>query len=119
MEHKLKIVLPAIWYPLAMASYVLRGFRRLKNVEVFTVGAFTGDYIPWANGMKLPQKYVEVPDVPLPQNFINQPIPYSTVAQSIPFEPHLWLQVDAGFHFSDKPKATVVALVQTDPHRLS
>lgn len=118
MEHKLKIVLSAIWYPLAMASYVLRGFRRLKNVEVFTVGAFTGDYIPWANGMKLPQKYVEVPDVPLPQNFINQPIPYSTVAQSIPFEPHLWLQVDAGFHFSDKPKAIVTAHLQTDPHCL-
>jgi hypothetical protein len=99
-------------------EYIIRGFERLKNVEVFTVGAFTGDWIPWSGGLRLPQKYVRVPDVPLPPEYANKRIPYSLVAPHIPFEPQLWLQVDAGFYFLDKPKAAVVAHVQTDPHCL-
>jgi hypothetical protein len=95
-------------------EYIIRGFERLKNVEVFTVGAFTGDWIPWSGGLRLPQKYVRVPDVPLPPEYTR--VPYALVAPHIPFEPDLFLQVDAGFHFIDKPKATVVAHVQTDPH---
>ena len=119
INHKIRVVLSAIWYPLSMAGYILRGFERLKNIEIFTVGAFTGDYIPWANGMRLPQKYVRVPDLPLGTEYINKRVPYSLVAPHIPFEPHLWLQIDAGFHFIDKPKATVVAHVMTDPHCLT
>lgn len=119
MKRKVQMVLSAIWYPLSMASYILRGFKRLENVEIFTVGAFTGDYIPWNGGMRLPQKYIIPPDLPLPASTINQRVPYALVAQHISFEPQLWLQVDAGFHFADKPKATVVAHVMTDSHCLT
>jgi len=118
LQRKLKVVISGIFYPLTMMEYIIRGFEQLKNIEIFTVGAFTGDWIPWANGIRLPQKYVRVPDIPLPAEYANKRVPYSVVAQHIPFEPQLWLQVDAGFHFVDKPKATVVAHVQTDPHCL-
>jgi len=119
LEHKLKVVISGIFYPLAMLSYFWRAFERIKDVEVFTVGAFTGDWIPWSSGLRLPQKYVRTPNVPLPPEMIGKKISYNMVAQHIPFEPQLWLQVDAGFHFIDKPKATVTALVKTDPHALS
>jgi hypothetical protein len=119
MEHKIKVVVSGIFYPLTMMEYIIRGLKRIKGVEVFTVGAFTGDYIPWNFGMRLPQKYVRTPDVPLPPELIGKKVPYAMVAPHISFEPQLWLQVDAGFHFIDKPKATVTALVKTDPHALS
>ena len=115
----IRCVISGIHYPLTMMGYIIRGFRRIKNVEVFTVGAFTGDWIPWCGGLRIPQKYVEVPDVPLPPEYANKRVPYSLVAPHIPFEPDLFLQVDAGFHFLDKPKATVVAHVLTDPHCLT
>lgn len=117
-QHKLKVVISGLFYPLTMMGYLLRGFRRLRNVDIFTVGTFTGDWIPWNSGMRLPQKYVEVPDVPLPPSTVNQRVPYAVVAPYINFEPDLWLQVDAGLHFLDKPKANIVAHVQTDPHCL-
>lgn len=45
-----------------------------------------GDYL---------KKYIMPPDLPLPASTINQRVPYALVASHIPFEPQLWLQVDA------------------------
>jgi len=37
---------------------------------------------------------------------------------NLPTDIDLWLQVDAGWHFSVRPPAKIVALVETDPHVL-
>jgi hypothetical protein len=116
--NKIKVCLSSIWYPLAMATYFWRAFACRKDIDLFVVGPFTGDYIPWDGGMHLPQKYVRVPDFPLPRETIGQRIPASVVESQLPWTPDLWIQIDAGWHFADKPKAGIVAHVQTDPHVL-
>jgi hypothetical protein len=40
------------------------------------------------------------------------------VAPKLPWKPDLWLQIDAGWHFADRPGADKVGHVQTDPHVL-
>jgi len=118
MEHKLRVGLFSIWYPLAMASYFWRAFERIKNVELFVCGVFTGDWIPWNFGMRLPQKYVRVPDLPFSQDMLHRMPPFELIKPHLPFELDLALMIDAGWHLSTKPQATVTALVKTDPHAI-
>jgi len=118
MTDKIKVCLSAIWYPLAMASFFWRAFEQRKDIDLRVVGPFTGDWIPWMYGMHLPQKYVKVPDVPLPKETIGQHIPASVVEHQLPWIPDIFIQIDAGFHYSTKPNAGVVAHIQTDPHVL-
>ena len=117
----MKIVLSFIVYPFTMAHYFWRAFERRDDVELYVVGPYTSNWIPWNNGMYLPHKYVKQPDLPLPQQAIHiRPKSFIVQAQ-MPDEwqePDLWLQIDAGWHTNDRPKAKVVAHVQTDPHVL-
>jgi hypothetical protein len=116
MKKKIKVVLSAIWYPMTTAIWFWKALERRKDIDLIVVGPFTGDYIPWNYGMRLPQRYVRVPDIALPPQIINQSVPSSIVECQLPWIPDLWIQVDAGWHFSNKPKEGIVALVQTDPH---
>jgi glycosyltransferase involved in cell wall biosynthesis len=116
--NKIKVVISAIWYPLAMATYFWRAFERRKDVDLIVAGPFTGAWIPWLYGIHLPQKYVKAPDVPLPKETISQHIPSFVVECQLPWTPDLWVQIDAGWHFANRPNAKVVAHVQTDPHVL-
>lgn len=101
-----------------MLHYFWRAFERRKDIQLFVLGPFTGNHIPWNYGMTVDQKYVKVPDLPLPKTLIQtRPDPF-TIQSQVPFEPDLWLQVDAGWCLARRPKATVVAHVQTDPHVL-
>lgn len=115
---KIKVVLSAIWYPVAMATYFWRAFLRRKDVDLCVVGPFTGSWIPWAGGMNLPEKYVIAPDFALPASAIGMQVPAGFVAPSLPWIPDIWIQVDAGFHFFNRPIGNIVAHVQTDPHVL-
>lgn len=118
MNQKLKIAISGIHYPLSMMSYFIRAFKRRSDVELLLVGPFSGDYIPWAGGMHIPQKYVITPDIPLPFN--GQPIKYPIqLLPPLPWIPDLWIQFDAGFHFIGRPNAHTVVAVGTDPHVLS
>jgi hypothetical protein len=103
-----------------MLHYFWRALERREDVELCVVGPFTGARIPWNGGMTLPQKYVKTPDIALPEN--SQRIkPNSILVEAqLPWdEVDLWLQVDAGWHVSNRPtNAKVVAHVQTDPHVL-
>lgn len=118
---KIKVVLSFICYPLTMAHYFWKAFERRDDVELYTVAPYTGNWIPWNMGMYLPQKYVKVPNLPLPQQAVQMK-PKTIFAQAqMPDEwqePDLWVQIDAGFHFADRPKAKKVAHIQTDPHVL-
>lgn len=114
----IKVVLSAIWYPMAMATYFWRALERRKDVELFVAGPFTGDWIPWAGGMHLAQKYVKAPDFALPADAITRHVQAALVESQLPWKPDIWIQVDAGWHFSTRPNANIVAHVQTDPHVL-
>jgi len=114
----IKIAFSMIFYPVAMGGYILNAFRRREDVELWTVGPFTGSYIPWAGGMYLPEKYINAPDMPLSQNVLRQKMFSSFFKNKIPWTPDLFIQVDAGWHFADRPPGEIVAHVQTDPHVL-
>jgi hypothetical protein len=113
---KIKIVISALIYPMTMMHFFWRAFERREDVELFVLGPFSDNYIPWANGLRLPRQYVKMPNFAMPQSPFMPP--YEVVQAVVPKDIDLWLQIDAGFHFITKPKAKIVAHIQTDPHVL-
>lgn len=113
----IKVVLSGIFYPMAILRYFEAALRRRDDVELFTVGPHTGQWIPWNGGMDLPPKYAKTPDMALPrlQNFI----PVSYIENNLPWQPDVWLQIDAGFFFQGKPTHGKNVIVGTDPHVLN
>jgi len=121
MGNKIKVALVGIYYPMAMLRYFERALERRKDVELVTVGPYTGSWIPWNGGMTVLPKYAKSPTHPMPQDFIRAgKIDPSIFVQ---FEDlsdvDLWLEVDAGFYLDPKPKTGIVAHVATDPHALN
>ena len=114
--EKIRVVLSGLIFPFTIMSYFWRAFERRKDVDLFVTGPFSDDYIPWNFGMSLPRKYVKQPNYPLPLNAAKSKLPASFVESRLPWEPDLWIQVDAGWHFLTRPKAKFVGHVQTDPH---
>ena len=113
--NKTRILFAYKAYPLTMANYFRRALERRNDVELFTVGEFFGQSIPWNGGMTIPMKYPNQVDLPLPQGMAA--IPWQMVQKRLPWEPDLVLNVDAGFHFSTKPPYPHY-VVATDPHVL-
>jgi len=113
--NKIKVVLAYKAYPFAIASYFRRALERRQDVELFTVGEFFGQEIPWAGGLTIPMKYENKVDMPLPKGM--QRIPWQIVDNKLPWKADLVINVDAGFHFSTKPNVPT-AVVATDPHVL-
>lgn len=114
---KLKIVFSQIFYPVSIGRYLEFALDRCNDVEVYKVGPFSGNWIPWAGGMTLPEKYAKQPDLPLSMNGAR--IPISFIEHKLPWQPDLWLQVDAGFHFQGKPQHSQNFIIGTDPHVLN
>jgi hypothetical protein len=114
---KKKVVLSGLYYPLAMLRYFEFALKRRDDVELFTVGPWFGSWIPWKGGINLPDKYAFPIDMPIPQsnNWINAGI----ILPQLPWEPDLWLQVDAGFCMQVPRGKFPVAIVGTDPHVLN
>lgn len=117
-DKKLTICVSGIFYPITMMGYFIRALQRREDVELITVGPYTEDWIPWNYGMKINRKYVHLPTIPLPQMMIGQRPSFSLIKGKVPNDIDLWLQIDAGWSFSDRPNAKVVAQIQTDPHVL-
>ena len=115
--QKIKVVISGIYYPVTMMEYFIRAFERRSDVELVTAGSFSGAYIPWNGGMYINQKYVRTPTIPLP--FPPQPTDPIFVEKKLPWKPDLWIQVDAGWHFSRRPEATKSVGLGTDPHVLN
>jgi hypothetical protein len=116
LNKKIRVALSNMFYPCSMGQYFVNALKARDDVELWTVGPYTGNFIPWNFGMYLPERYAKQPDHPLPQNLCNRPIPFALVQNHLPWIPDLFLMIDAGWHFTDRPDGTVVALVETDPH---
>lgn len=118
-KRKLRIAFGTIFYPLAMSRYMLDALQRRNDVELWTYGPFSGAWIPWAGGMSLPAKYVFTPDMPLPLGPGVQPIVrYGQMEMQKPWEPDLWLEVNAGLEAQGRPVSAKYAVIGTDPHVL-
>ena len=118
---KTRVVISGLLYPMTMLHWFWRAFERRNDIELFVTGPFFGSSIPWNNGMTLPQRYVKQPDLPLPQQSARMNVGSTIVEVQMPEHmrnPDLWIQIDAGWHFNNRPEAGIVALVETDPHVL-
>ena len=117
--NKIRTVISGLFYPVTMMGYFIRALERRDDVELFLVGPYTGDWIPWGGGMRLPFKYVKTPNIPLPMELAQQPgLAPSFIESRLPWKPDLWLQIDAGW-WLQRPDAGVVAHIATDPHCVS
>lgn len=112
-----KVVLSGLFYPMAILRYFEAALRRRDDVELFTAGPYSGTWIPWNGGMHLPGKYARQPDLPLP---MHNPavVPISYIERQLPWQPDLWVQVDAGWYLGGQPAHGKNVIVGTDPHCL-
>lgn len=120
-KDKLRVVLSFIFYPMSIGRFFENALRCRDDIELVTIGPYSGSWIPWNGGMNVSQKYAKLPDIPLPFQK-NGPILLPSVdyiENLIPWKPDLWLQVDAGFHFKGKPSKGKSFIVATDPHVLN
>lgn len=115
----MKIAISGLIYPVTMMRFFVEALERRRDVELYTIGPYFGEYIPWAGGLHLNQKYVKKPTIPLPTAMAQYHVPFEMIANQLPSDLDVFIQVDAGWHFSTKPKAKKVALVETDPHVLN
>jgi len=115
---KINCVISTQFYPVAIGKYFMFALQRRDDINLFSVGPWTSTYIPWKNGIYLPEKYSKPPDMPLGKGFCgNTAVNPVIIENRLPFKPDLWINVDAGFAFS-KPNCPY-AIVATDPHVLA
>jgi glycosyltransferase involved in cell wall biosynthesis len=103
---------------MAIAKYIEVALRRRDDVELFTVGPYSGTWIPWNSGMNLLPKYAIQPNIPIPFNGQPPPVPIAFIEKQLPWQPDLWLQVDAGWYLRGRPTHGKNVIVGTDPHCL-
>jgi len=120
MENKLKVLFCYLAYPFAIASYFRQAFERRYDIDLQTMGAYTGDWLPWNNGMSLPYKYVRPVDFAFNRDIVNPSWEMAKRFAGDRFfvQPDIVVQVDAGWHFKNRPNVDCVITVATDPHVL-
>ena len=113
------VMLSGIFYPMAILRYIERALEQRDDVELYTIGPYTGTWIPWNGGMDLPEKYDKPPTIPLDRHVpVGMSAPKALIEEKIGKPIDIWISADAGYYFTDIP-AEVTCLVQTDPHCLS
>ena len=117
-QDKIRILCLSIWYPLSMSRYFEKALRQRTDVDLLTIGPYTGSWIPWMGGMNLPMKYAKHPDIELNDNHPN----YGFVRDVLlpkGWVPDIVLTIDAGIHWKERPSDGLVAHIATDPHVLN
>jgi len=103
---------------MAILRYFEAAFKRRQDIELTTVGIYTGRSIPWGGGMVLAERYAQPPDIVLPKA-CRQGVPIQMALSKLDFVPDLWVQIDAGMWLKGRaPKKTQNVVVATDPHVL-
>lgn len=112
------VMLSGIFYPVAIMRYFERALEQRDDVELYTIGPYTGTWIPWDGGMGLPKKYDKPPTIPLNQHMPKgMKAPKGIIEKKVGKPIDIWISADAGFYFTEMP-AEVTCLIQTDPHCL-
>ena len=115
------VALSGLFYPVAILRYFESALLRRTDIDFVTVGPDFGTWLPWKSGMHLGYT-VRTVDIPLPRVTSDQPpvqFAEAKIRSRLGRLPDLWLQVDAGYHFSGKPVSGCSVIVATDPHVLN
>jgi hypothetical protein len=118
LSRKTRVVLGGIFYPMAILRYFEAAFKRRADVELATVGVYTGRKIPWGSGMLMEEKYAIRPDIVVPGNPTTK-CPIKWVERRLPWTPDLWVQIDANYALIGRPFNGLNFIVGTDPHVLN
>lgn len=119
MAVKKKLLFLNMWYPFTIGHYFLKALEHRDDLEIKTVGAYTGAWIPWAGGMHLLPKYSKRPDIMFDKSHLNKEISWSAVKPQLDgWTPDIVFNTDAMCHWDKKPDVGVVVTVGTDPHVL-
>lgn len=124
VSSKIKVLCLSIHYPLSMSRYFEKALRHRYDVDLITVGPYTGNWIPWMGGMTVLEKYALPPDISLdfPPNIgqVNYDLVKAKLKEMFPmgWVPDIVLTIDAGIHFKYKPREGLVVHIATDPHAL-
>jgi glycosyltransferase involved in cell wall biosynthesis len=103
---------------MAILRYFEAAFKRRSDISLVTAGPYTGRKIPWNGGMLLEEKYGTRPDIVVPGN-LNTRCPIRWVENRLPWEPDLWVQIDADWALRGRPLKGLDFIVGTDPHVLA
>lgn len=115
----MKVLFLNKWFPFTLGHYFLRALQRRDDIELKTVGSFSGSYIPWRGGMNVPEKYVYTPDIVLPYPMNWQEVDYNLVKTYLgDWKPDLVLNISSTCYWKDKPTGGISATVAVDPHVL-
>lgn len=120
MEKK-NVVLSGIYYPVAILRYFEAALRRRSDINLVTVGPYSGAKIPWNGGMTLRPEYAKQPNVIIdtPGTSVPSRFAEGLLRTKFPdFKPDLWIQVDAGFHLAGALNCKNF-IIATDPHALN
>ena len=115
---KIKIVVSGIHYPMSIMRYFISALQARDDVDLWTCGPFTGNYIPWGGGMQIFSKHIHTPNLPFSVQTIDQKLSSVILKNQLPWKPDIFMVIDAGWHFKDRPYAENVILIETDPHVL-
>ena len=97
---------------------MLEALLRHPAIEVWTYGPFTNTWMPWSGVSNIDSKYVFTPDFPM---VYDPPVPainYGLVEKNKPWEPDLWLEVNAGIITHGRPAQGPYVIIGSDPHVL-
>lgn len=115
----MKIALVGLYYPMAILRYFENALKRREDIELVTVGPYTGNWIPWNGGMSVLPKYAKSPTIALPKDLIGVRKISPDILKMYPqiADVDVWIEVDAGFYLDPKPPGLVIHIA-TDPHVL-
>ena len=117
---KLKVLVLNKFWPLTMGHYFVRALQRREDIDLKTAGQFSGAYIPWCQGMRVPEKYVYTPDIPLPIKMEVQEIDYNSVKIYLgDWKPDLIINTSSTCYWKDKPTDGYSVAIAIDPHVLN
>jgi hypothetical protein len=117
--NKLKVLMLSKWWPFTIGHYFLRALQRRDDIDLKTTGQFSGSYIPWRNGMYVPEKYVYTPDFPLPLPMEVQEVDYDLVKMYLgDWKPDLLINTSSTCYWKNKPTDGYSVAIAIDPHVL-
>lgn len=118
---KIKILLLYIVYPMAIGTYFKKALEHRDDIDLIVCGPYTGNWMPWLQGVVVPNKYAIPPDIPLPFGTDVGEVNYELVKHQLldGWIPDIVLNIDAHLHWKNRPTDGMVVTVGTDPHVLN
>jgi glycosyltransferase involved in cell wall biosynthesis len=116
----MRVIISSLWFPVSISRYFLSALEHRDDLEVISIGPYTGTWIPWDRGMDLPEKYAVPPTIPLSKNLwtIRSINPKFLNDRKELEDIDIWIQADSNFFFSERPPCKTNVHIAVDPHVL-